>query len=440
MKRVVLCGAMLASAWAPPRALADGGFIYRQGQAADLAQTRQEVVVAFYREGEGERAVDKALYVLRSRYTGMPPETFVWLVPVPATPSDVVAHQNDLLFEALDEETRPRFILDEPRFGGGCGCGPLAAGDGGRQGELVVIEAQGQSGIFDWAALTSTGAGALLDWLNENEFAVPKAAADVLATYIAQDMHFLAVRVREPDELTGNGDGEIAIPPIQFACQTSRRFYPMAISQISAAAQTEVLIYVLADHRAATANVANAIIDDGALALDDASPSLTNYEALFADTLAEHSGRALITEYAASWYGQAGWVTAPPAVLELGFLTRLRTVIAREHMVVDFEFQDAENDEWVYSTFWVTDADVAGLAAALGGPLVVLLLYAQFHAAIRRRKSIRGLFSRAAPVAPHRRQSESPTARFTRTKRFADRSHQIAAKKSRESVDSTRRL
>lgn len=296
-------------------ALGDGGFFFREGVATDLAQTRQEVLIAIYDEADGQESVPKVTYVLSSRYAGEP-DAFAWVVPVPATPTNVVAHTNRLLFDSLNKDTQPRFLIHDPSpygnwWGFGCG-GQALSGAEGRDAQLVEVEAQGEAGIFAWAALTSTGSAALLDWLNLNGFTVPLEAGPVLAGYIQQEWHFLAVRVREPDELATNSDGGIEIPPIQFTCQTLQRIYPMAISQVSAANQTEVLIYVLADHRAEAKNVPNAVIDDNAVVYDPTSSSETNYEALFAQTIADLGGVALITEHADRSYG-VGWVTAPPA-------------------------------------------------------------------------------------------------------------------------------
>lgn len=382
---LVACGTVAAGLGLLPQAVADGAFFFPgSGTAADLAQTRQEVVIAFYRDDTGTPASNKALYVLRSRYTGTPPETFAWVIPLPASPTDIVAHQNDLLFDELALTSEPVFYLDDSRMPLGCVC--AQGGPGGRQGKLVDVEAQGQAGLFDWAVLTSTGAGALLEWLNENGFAVPGTAANVLARYIDQEMHFLAVRVREPEQIKPGGDG-IAIPPIQFTCQTDRRFYPMVISQISAAAETEVVVYVLADHRVEAANVANAVIDRDAVAFKADSPSLSNYEDLFADTLAQNNGLVLVTEYAGNRHGRSQWVTAPPAVLDLRLLTRLRTVVARDRLTVDFEFQDAADDTWVDNYFVVDDRDFGGFVLMLGTPVLVLLAWTRFHKSGRRRPS-----------------------------------------------------
>lgn len=380
---------VLFASWAVTGAvLGDGGFFFVEGETVDLAQTQQEVLIAFYNDAAA--ATPQVTYVLQTRYAGVP-EELAWVIPVPATPTDVVAHANSELFDQLSEATKPRFMLVGASDTGlmpGCVCAGMAglAGDV-RENGLVEVEARGQAGIFEWAALASTGANALLDWLNSNGFALPATAAGILDDYIQQEMHFLALRVDEPNDLN-IGDGEIAIPPIQFTCQSARRFYPMAISQVSAAAETEVLIYVLAEHRVEAANVANALIDPNTVAYDPDSSSSTNYEALFTQTISDLGGTALITEYAGPaqyLIDRTIWPQAPAAVLDLAYLTRLRTLIAREQMDLDFEFQDASSDELVDNYFWVDLPAYANAAVVAGQPLAALLLLGLWRTVISRR-------------------------------------------------------
>jgi len=251
-----------ASAWA------DGVyFIEEFGTAANLAQTRQEAVLAVHD--------DRVTYVLQTRYSGQA-SGFAWVLPLPAAATDVTAHDDDTLFDQLAAVAAPSFTINfGVQSGKGCGC---AGGLLNQVGDLVDVEATGQAGIFDWASLTSTGSSALRTWLNDNGFSVPASADPILDTYIQQRMHFLAVRVREPQSAVT--DGQVDIPPLQFTCQTARLFYPMAISQISAAGRVEVILYVIDAHRVRAANLPNATIDPAALVYDAASPSLTNYETL----------------------------------------------------------------------------------------------------------------------------------------------------------------
>ena len=144
--------------------LGDGGFFFVQGESPDLTQTRQEVVLAVHRDATD--GTDQVTYVLRSRYEGDPSE-LAWVVPVPATPTDVTAHASDTLFEQLNELTKPTFMIvgrAPSRFG--WGCGGLATPGQGTENSLVEVEASGEAGIYTWAALTSTGSEALVKELS----------------------------------------------------------------------------------------------------------------------------------------------------------------------------------------------------------------------------------------------------------------------------------
>lgn len=351
-------------------ALADGGIFIHD--STPLSQTRQEALLAF--------EANKTMYVVRSLYNGRSSE-FAWVLPVPNTPTDVVAHADGRIFTALDDNTRPTFYS----FGGGglgCACGPGA--NSGPVGQAVQVEAQGQAGIYDWAALSSTGSNTLLDWLNGNGFNVPAAAQSVLDGYIQQGRHFLAVRVREPANLASAALTET--PPIQFSVMTTERLYPMVISQISAADQTEVLLYILAPHRAETVNLPTTTIDLTAVRLDSTAMGGTNYDQLFTQNIAQAGGLALITEYAGSNpLRPADWPQAPVGLMTQSlFLTRLRTLIPRVRMTQEFIFRDAASDTPVSSFTSITSNASASM---VGEPLTGLLLFGWFCHSWRRRVS-----------------------------------------------------
>jgi len=399
LSSLVVCVFVLVVVYASP-VLGDGCFILPVGSAADLSQTRQEAVLAFHDTS--------VTYVMRTMYTGSPND-FAWVIPVPATPNDVVDHADGALFDELDESTRPRFFTIGA-VSRGCGCSAdLAGGTSGTS--LVTVEASGTAGVFDWAALTSTGADALLGWLNLNGYAVPASAQPFLQTYILQGMHFLAVRIGRPQDLLADAQGQVEIPPLQFTCQTARRYYPMVISRISAASQTEVLLYLIAEHRAEATNVPNGEIPRGDVVRDPNSPSNTNYEALFAAQIAALGGLALITEYAglldhlpynySSSYNATGdvaaaWPNMPQELRDPNdgfrsglFLTRMRTLLPPERMTVDFEFDAAAADTTVSSEFWISDANQTAAASVFGPPLAVLGAYALCCAAVRHRRGRR---------------------------------------------------
>ena len=80
----------------------------------------------------------------------------------------------------------------------------------------------------------------------------------------------------------------------------------------------------------------------------------------------------------------AHWPDAPSAALALTFLTRMRTVIAREHMTLDFSFQDATSDDTVSAEFMVQTSSATSTASLFGPSLGILLVFGLFRAALRR--------------------------------------------------------
>jgi hypothetical protein len=137
------------------------------------------------------------------------------------------------------------------------------------------------------------------------------------------------------------------------------------------------------------ATLPNGVIDPAALVYDPNSPSLTNYEELFADTLAALGGAALITEYANWQYTLIAdlisvWPDAPVGSDSLDYLTRLRTVLPRSRMDRDFEFRTAASDETVYRDFFITIEETAA-ASLLGQSAVVAAAYGLFCRVMKRR-------------------------------------------------------
>lgn len=322
-------------------AAADGGYYFATTELA--VQTRQEALIAWYGDGGEERAT----YVLMSDYEGSP-AAFAWVIPLPGPlEEEVIAHEDDFLFRNLEYRTAPSFriLVEAPAFT--CACS--AAADAGET-SLVEVVRQGQAGILDYVELAAIDATALLDWLQTNGFAVPAGSEAVLDRYVGQGGAFLALRVSR--EAASGASGAIAIPPIQFTCATSRRSYPMAISAVSAAAESEVVIYTLAATRQQPLDQTVALIDESELLRNSSNPSGTTYEDLVRERITAGGPGTMILEYAADWAevddGGSLWPQAPPALTESGLadlrLTRLRTLLSPAEMTFDYAFTDAPED------------------------------------------------------------------------------------------------
>ncbi len=370
--RLSICFILLLTFASTGTVLADGGMFWQQ--ASDLAQTRQTALLLIQ--------ADRITYVIQMVYTGQADE-LAWVLPMPVAPTNVVAHADDALFEWLDARTRPSFETYTPV---GFGCGGMSRGD---LGGIVQVEAQGQAGGYDWAVLTSGGSDALLEWLGDNRFNVPSSAGPVLDSYIQQNMHFLAIRVRDASGL--GQDATRGVPPIQFDVVTTDWFYPMVISKISAAPQTEVVLYFLASGRVQASNVPNSVIDRGAVRRNPETASGTNYEELFLQQTASLGHMALITEYAGLaedvLYLADAWPLVPAGV-SLGdlTLTRMRTVAAPAEMTKDLLFEPGP-DATVANVFDVSEQQnesvlnllVQILAALLSSALFVTFAKHSYH-------------------------------------------------------------
>lgn len=326
-------------------AAADGGYYFATTELA--VQTRQEALIAWYEDGGEERAT----YVLMSDYEGSP-AAFAWVIPLPGPlEGEVIAHEDDILFRNLEYRTAPSFriLMNAPAFA--CAC---AAATGSDDTSLVEIVRAGRAGILDYVELVASDPVALLTWLQTNGFAVPDGSEAVLDRYLGQGGSFLALRVTGADEDDGSSgaSGTIAVPPIQFTCITGRRTYPMAISAISAAAESEVVVYTLAATQQQPLDQAVAVIDESELAHNSSNPSGTTYEDLVRERIAAGGPGTMILEYAGNWaeVDATGslWPEAPPALTESGMadlrLTRLRTLLAPTEMTFDYAFTDAPED------------------------------------------------------------------------------------------------
>jgi hypothetical protein len=326
--------AMLALA---PPAAADGGFFIAESSAATgrlIEQPRQEALLIQY---GGEVTV-----VVRTAYEGDVGE-LAWVYPVPAVPAKVWKAE-DVMFEQLDAETAPTFLI--PRPGGkpclfACGGAGLSMEKAAINRPAVRVEASGVAGMYEWKCLASEGADALLDWLAEHRYAVSPKARKALAHYIRRRMHFLAFRVRAERR----GDGPTDIHPVAFRYRSAAVVYPMVISAPTAARQTEVLLYVVGPRPVAVRDFARVVIGNGELAYDPDSATLTDYDRVLLRHLREAGGRGVCHEAVielASGAEQSLLDTLRPVLRPAGqrsanrWLTRLRTILTPEAMDRDF--------------------------------------------------------------------------------------------------------
>jgi len=202
-------------------ALSDGCFFgYR-----DLEEPSQVGVIVSERGGE-----DLILFV--NAYGE--DQEFAWVIPVPSYPTIEEGDSN--LFYDLSYLTT--YIPNHTQAT--CGSGEIVFAPGGT-GNVHVWETM-DVGIYETTILSADTSSALIDWLNKNGYTFPEGGGQVISYYIGKGYYFIAMKVKKED--SENPNYYMGIKPIHIHFSTSKIIYPLKISSISAADQTEVLLYI----------------------------------------------------------------------------------------------------------------------------------------------------------------------------------------------------
>jgi len=314
--------------------LADGFFapsFSRLGQSTTLVESpKQEAIIVL------DKRAKTITVSLRTHFRAGPTD-LAWVIPVPVKP-DSIDKGNEDVFRALETNTAPEFFAISST-GGGIGCSSNESAN--RIGQGVNVVNVGTAGIFDYVVLDATDADVLVGWLNSNDYRVPADANQVFRRYVDLGWHWLAIRLRAETKNLST----LAPHPITYRYRGTRIEYPLVISSLSATAETEVVLYVLADSRYGCKNWANGQIESRQLALDDTSSTKTNYETLVRQLTTDHGGHLFVTEFAADilTYDYKGPLLAmlhgldyEADILESGkrprpsYLTRLRAVVTKD--------------------------------------------------------------------------------------------------------------
>jgi hypothetical protein len=349
---------------ASPVAFADGGYIWIESFLGRAKSGAQQAIILYFENRE--------TLVLRTEYDGELAE-FSWLIPTPSpvTATDV-QEADEEVFSWLDELTAPRFEVIESDGGGGCGCGTQ---DGGAPASNGSLDGRGQVEVLDTIltdtyevnVLSASEAQDLLDWLDQNGFAYPKAAESVLADYLARGWYFLAVRVR-PSNL--GAEVREALSPLQVTFETEEPVYPLLISSLSSEPETEVLIHFVSDHRVETSNVSSEEVDYQDTGMTD--DPVVNYRDWLSARVAARGGRLYFVEYAYRLSGSDCAILnshlggAPVDCSNGAFVTRFRSYFSPDSFTDDVYFGQADFDDPFFVIVTVFDNSFTATSRALG--------------------------------------------------------------------------
>lgn len=360
------CGGVLADGMMMPR-------LVEVGTSTKMVSShRQEAVLVT--DGQTVQVT------LRTHFRAGPAE-LAWFVPVPAEPTRIEPAEDEL-FQRLAEATTPRFfrLTSSPKGVFGCGCGGLAVSPRSLGADpAVVVEAVGTAGIFEYTVLSATRSTELIDWLNQHRYAVPVGTERLFDAYVRRGWHWLAMRLRAEAQ----NKGDLAPHPIRYAYEDSKLVYPLAISQLSADLESEVVVYVVGNCRFALGNWANAEVTDFDVSSDPRAASGTNYECLVRSRTDACQGRLFVTEFARYLdHGVDPWLVrhiqsgSPLEFLDsVPYITRLRAVVTREAMDRDASLIPSVTWPDVENETYLSQAPSASAArASVAMPLAVILL------------------------------------------------------------------
>lgn len=242
--RIALLSATLALLAATP-AWADGMFIAPPGSFM------YEPVQQAFIDWDAETGTE-ALTILPAFYGDA--ADFAWIVPVPGLPQLQLANRQ--LFYDLDELTRTVYRSRDGQWN----CFEDRSYDvlaPGADNGVDVISTE-TVGFFQTMILSATSAPALLDSLTAWGFLESENVAgvtDAMTDYVDDGWYFVTLRVDSEALDDYNNDGYYypyyygALDPITLTFAAEAPVYPMKISAYSAAASTNVNVYIKSAHR-----------------------------------------------------------------------------------------------------------------------------------------------------------------------------------------------
>jgi MYXO-CTERM domain-containing protein len=305
----------------PQTASACGGFFCQQ---TPIDQSAERIIFA-------QRGGTITAYI-QVAYSGSA-EDFSWVVPVSAVPEIDVT--DSTIFQSLDQATGvvitpPSCLFD---FGGGMaedadGNAAPGSSGGGARGDEVVVYSEATVGPYDTAVVGSENADMLIDWLNERDYIITEAMRPIVEQYVSDGLLFMAMRLSADQ-------GVDALRPIVMTYEGSNPVIPIRLTAVAAEPNMGIIVWLLGEGRAVSANFANITVDTDRIRFDSALNS--NYRTVVSQSVDEYDGgHAFVTEYADRTENVSVFDEETRALLDqYDWLTRMYTTLSPEEMTLD---------------------------------------------------------------------------------------------------------
>ena len=161
----------------------------------------------------------------------------------------------------------------------------------------VTIEASYDVAEYDVLILSAKESNGLATWLTENGYRIPPGAAEVLASYIKQNMRFFVAKVNLERMQVG---GSKYLRPLQVRYESAKFMLPLRLGTVNAGGPQDLVIYALTHQgRVETTNYRTVKLpSDMNVPLYVKDEFGKFYAATFDRAVREADMRAVFTEYA----------------------------------------------------------------------------------------------------------------------------------------------
>ena len=190
--------------------------------------------------------------------------SFAIVVPVPVVPGpDDVKVIDPEVFDRLDGYSEPRLVTYEcdDFYGDWGNDGGIDGGgsDGGDDGPSdtgdaeVDVEARYIVGEYEVVILSATESGALVNWLQSNDYQVSTAAQNLLQEYIDGGSYFFAAKIG-PDAEIESGD---TLSPLQVSYEASSWSLPVRLGTLNSPGSQYLVVYAVNDYDGGVTGISN---------------------------------------------------------------------------------------------------------------------------------------------------------------------------------------
>lgn len=328
---------------------------------------------------------------LQSNYSG-PAENLCWVIPVPSRPK--VKRSKWELFRVAEEMTRPRVILVKMARSEKCCCclspacsaPPLEEEEPAHPGVTTLESLDIRELHVD--ILSARDGRGFIRWLNDNGYAVPEQAVEILGEYIEKDFFFIAVKIRKQSfwAFIKGADKNVdsGLTPLAITFETRKPFYPLKISSVTSAPKNELFLMTIASDRLSPVEYAETELTAkdikkglGAELLGSSSLDTPDFGPAVREAQKRIGGNAFVVESAITkkWDRTSeneNSFLADEAAGDTVFITRFHAFLTPGEMR-DATFRPSEKQKAMPGTFRIQLAEILRMAAF---PLDLLLILA----------------------------------------------------------------